>query len=190
MSVTTTRPARPPVAHPGLRVSDGDRERAVEEIKTAFADGRLDKAEMDERLQLAMSARTAADLRHAVADLRGPARPRWTPTWKVDAPVDSGDRVGAAAAHLLTLCGLFMIGPLIMLMSAGRHAPYIRGHAIEALNFHLTVLGATLLLPITIVGILLLPVVWVLAIVLPVVGGCAALLGREFRYPLTVRLVR
>ncbi|GAA4583088.1 hypothetical protein GCM10023194_19450 [Planotetraspora phitsanulokensis] len=178
--------------HPGLRVTDQDRERVVEHVQAAFAEGRLDKDEMDERLHFAMTARTHADLLPIMNDLYG-VRAEFEPEPRFPAgePVpDAGERVGGAAAHLLTFCGLFVVGPLIMLLAGGRTSPYIRRHALEALNFHLTVLGATLLLPFTVIGVVLLPFIWILGFVLSVVGGVAALADGNFRYPLTVRLVK
>ncbi|GAA2793003.1 DUF4870 domain-containing protein [Nonomuraea dietziae] len=71
-----------------------------------------------------------------------------------------------------------------------RPRPYVRRHAMEALNFHLTVVGATILLPFTIIGVVLIPVIWVAAFVLTIVGGVSALAENDFRYPLTLRLVK
>jgi uncharacterized Tic20 family protein len=131
-----------------------------------------------------------ADLYGSRAPAYAPAAPR-AHAGRADAPpADSGDRLGASAAHLLSLCGLFIVGPLLMLLTAGRTSSYVRRHAVESLNFHLTVLGATFLLPFTIVGVILVPVIWILAFVLSVVGGVVALTGGEFRYPLTVRLIK
>jgi uncharacterized Tic20 family protein len=190
---------RPPVPHPQLRVTNQDRELAVEQIKAAFAEGRLDKDEMDERLDLAMNARTYGDLAPIIQDLRpvqyappqAPAQPSMS---RYAAPYagepDGGERVGAAAAHLLSLAGLFVIGPLVMLLAMGRTSPYVRQHAIESLNFHITLIGATILLPFTIIGVVLIPVIWVAAMVLSIVGGISALAGGCFRYPLTLRLIK
>ncbi|WP_169950770.1 DUF1707 and DUF4870 domain-containing protein [Microbispora sp. H11081] len=178
--------------HPQLRVTNQDREHVVEHVKAAYAEGRLDKSEMDERLHLAMTARTHADLVPIMNDLYG-TRPAYVPRPPVHRPAavpDGGDRVGAAASHVFGLMGLFIIGPLLMMVTAGRTSPYIRRHAVEALNFHLTVLGATLLLPLTVVGLVLVPVIWVVGMVLSIVGGVSALAGGEFRYPLTLRLVK
>ncbi|GGO25659.1 DUF1707 and DUF4870 domain-containing protein [Microbispora bryophytorum] len=178
--------------HPQLRVTNQDREQVVEHVKAAYAEGRLDKHEMDERLHLAMTARTHADLVPIMNDLYG-TRPAYVPrppAYRPAAVPAGGDRVGAASSHLFALLGLFVIGPLLMMVTAGRTSPYIRKHAVEALNFHLTVLGATVLLPFTVVGFVLLPVIWVVGLVLCVVGGVSALACTEFRYPLTIRLVK
>lgn len=193
MTVTTPPwPGRAPVPHMHLRVSDQDREQVVDRIKTAYAEGRLDEAEMDHRLGLAMSARTHAELAPLLHDLRG-GYPGPVPAAAAPAqagPGTGGDRVGGAAAHLLGLTGLVVIGPLIMLLAGGRASPYIRRHAVEALNFHLTVLGATVLLPFTIIGAILIPVIWVAWFFLSIVGGLAALGDGGFRYPLTLRVIK
>nr|BFE81999.1 hypothetical protein GCM10020093_046000 [Planobispora longispora] len=60
----------------------------------------------------------------------------------------------------------------------------------EALNFQLTLIGASILLGITFVGAVLIPVLWVAGVVLSIVGGVAALGEGGFRYPFTVRLVK
>ncbi|GIH28574.1 hypothetical protein Aph01nite_68840 [Acrocarpospora phusangensis] len=172
----------------------------VEHVKVAYAEGRLDKDEMDERLHLAMTARTHADLMPIMTDLYGsrpPFIPPPPPLQRMASPVmpqplarDSTDRVVASAAHLISLTGLFIVGPLIMLLTAGKTSPYVRKHAVESLNFHLTVLGASILLPITVVGLILVPFVWVAGIVLAIVGGISALSDSEFRYPFTLRLIK
>ena len=49
--------------------SDADRERVVASLRDHFAEGRLTRAELDERLTVALSARTGGDLRRLMADL-------------------------------------------------------------------------------------------------------------------------
>ena len=49
--------------------SDADRERAVASISGRFTAGPVTRAELDERLTTALSARTAYDLQRLVADL-------------------------------------------------------------------------------------------------------------------------
>jgi hypothetical protein len=50
-------PADPP-SSPALRASDADRDRVIELLRAAIADGRLDPVEFDERLDAALAART------------------------------------------------------------------------------------------------------------------------------------
>ncbi|GAA2869864.1 hypothetical protein GCM10010517_29960 [Streptosporangium fragile] len=173
----------------------------VEHVKTAYAEGRLDKFEFDDRLERAMTARVHGDLMPIMQELYGsrPAHPAPYP-FTANAPsgaayrdvrTDAGsDRLGAAAAHLLPLVGLFAIGPLILMLAAGKTSPYIRRHAVEALNFQLTLLAATVVLAITFVGAVLTPVLWIGGVVMSVIAGVAALGGGDFRYPWTLRMVK
>lgn len=61
-------PADPP-SSPALRASDSDRDRVIELLRAALADGRLDTAEFDERLDAALAARTVDALAPLTADL-------------------------------------------------------------------------------------------------------------------------
>ena len=186
--------------HAGLRVSNQDREQVVEHVKAAYAEGRLDRIDFDDRLERAMTAHVHADLMTIMDELYGSRPPVPAPypfTAGLTMPggqgvraSTGGDRLGAAAAHLLPLTGLLVIGPLIMMLAAGKTSPYIRRHAVEALNFQLTLLGATVVLAITLVGFVLMPVLWIGAAVLSVVGGLAALGEGDFRYPFTLRLIK
>ena len=58
------------------RASDADRERAIDVLKAAFAEGRLTKEEHSERVQRAYDSRTYAELAEVSADL--PAGPLGT----------------------------------------------------------------------------------------------------------------
>ncbi|MGW4347122.1 DUF1707 SHOCT-like domain-containing protein [Streptomyces sp. NPDC004690] len=65
------RPA-PPAARPDpqqLRASDADRERVAEVLRDALAEGRLDMAEFEERLEATYSARTYGELAPITSDL-------------------------------------------------------------------------------------------------------------------------
>jgi len=74
-----------------LRLSDADREAAVERLGEQYAVGRLTKDEFDERSDAVWSARTQGDLAPVFADLpwRSPPapqagsgpRPGWGPRW-------------------------------------------------------------------------------------------------------------
>jgi hypothetical protein len=57
------------VARSELRASHEDRDRVVELLRVSAGDGRLTADELDDRLELAMSARTYGELAKIVADL-------------------------------------------------------------------------------------------------------------------------
>lgn len=54
---------------PGLRASDADRERIVEQLRQHTADGRLTMEEFDQRMSAAYAARTYGDLAELTRDL-------------------------------------------------------------------------------------------------------------------------
>lgn len=49
-------------AGPDMRLSDAERSAAADRLAAHYADGRLDRAELDERLDRAMAAKTRSDL--------------------------------------------------------------------------------------------------------------------------------
>src|SRR5262245_8524532 len=85
---------------PSLRASDRDRDERLVRLHTAFAEGRLTEAELDERIDLVLAARTHADLDRLTADLPGAATSRPV----ADGPrtrVDPGTRGGLAGRWLM-----------------------------------------------------------------------------------------
>ncbi len=54
---------------PAIRASDSDRDAVVQRVQEAFAEGRLDDSEFDERMRAALTARTQAELDVLLADL-------------------------------------------------------------------------------------------------------------------------
>lgn len=71
-----------------LRASDAEREEIAERLRHATAEGRLLPDELDERLGLALTARTHGELQELVADLPPPrpARLRSMPPSRIGAP--------------------------------------------------------------------------------------------------------
>jgi Domain of unknown function (DUF1707) len=67
-AMTDSEPGRE-VARSELRASHEDRDRVVELLRVSAGDGRLTADELDERLELAMTARTYGELAKLVADL-------------------------------------------------------------------------------------------------------------------------
>lgn len=57
------------MADDGLRASHEDRDRVVEVLRVAAGDGRLSPEELDQRIELALTARTYGELSALVADL-------------------------------------------------------------------------------------------------------------------------
>jgi uncharacterized protein len=115
------------------------------------------------------------------------------PAGRHDARDDS--RSFALTAHLSALLTIFVafpfVGPLVILLSR-QDDPFVRGHALEALNFNLTMmlLIVGLLLLIAVVDplpfALLIPVA-VAWLVLICVAATTAGQGKPYRYPLTIR---
>ena len=60
---------------PQMRASDADRDRAVDVLRAAMADGRLTPDEFSERMETALSARTLGELAGLTSDLA--ASPVW-----------------------------------------------------------------------------------------------------------------
>lgn len=108
-----------------LRAADVDRERVVERLRRAQAEGRIDLFEFDERVAAAYAARTYAELTPLTADLPEPApraaRPASpsrpvSPAWPVPPvrPVRSARSGGArrrdgwaVAQRIQLVCWLF-----------------------------------------------------------------------------------
>ena len=61
--------AEEPERRPELRIGDLEREQAVTHLGRAFAEGRLELHEYDERVASAYGAKTASELLHLTADL-------------------------------------------------------------------------------------------------------------------------
>jgi len=70
MSETLTTSGAPPV-----RASDAERDQAAEILRAGYAEGRLNGAELDERLTAAYAAKTLPDLHALTSDLPGAAPP-------------------------------------------------------------------------------------------------------------------
>lgn len=168
--------------HPGaLRVSHAEREPVVERLQQAYAEGRLDKPELDLRLHLAMTAKTHDDLAAVLSDLTPPPAPAPVPAPLADPTAEQ--RLLAALAHVLGIVTLF-VGPLVMMCTRARRSPYVRHHIASALNFQLTLLAVTV---VTLgIGAVAYAVAWAIGLV----AAFLALAGTPFRYPFTLRIAR
>jgi len=66
-------PDRDAVFGPDLRASNADRDVAADMLCAAVADGRLTLAELDERLEGVLAARTLREIARRISDLPGPS---------------------------------------------------------------------------------------------------------------------
>ena len=123
------------------------------------------------------------------------------------APALSADerRMWSVGAHASAGIGAVMggvgsfVGPLVVWLLRREGDPYVAEHALEALNFNITVdlivlvgLFLSLItfgLGLLIVGPVLL-VVGILWLVFTIQGAMAASRGERYRYPMSIRLVR
>jgi uncharacterized Tic20 family protein len=94
---------------------------------------------------------------------------------------------------------LGVIGPLVVLVLKGNESAFVRRHAVESLNFQIS-----LLIYLTVAGIVVIFTLGLALLVIVPVGAMAALLaliaivrgtlaghrGEEFRYPLSLRFVK
>ena len=103
--------------HGCLRASHADRELVIGTLKTAFADGRLDKDELDTRVGQALDARTYAELATATAGI--PAAPAQAPPPRRPArpPVNK-----AAVKRGLAAAGAMIPPALFVTAAYGPHA--------------------------------------------------------------------
>lgn len=111
--------------------------------------------------------------------------------------VSKDDKNLAMLSHLLTLSGYIIplgniIGPLIIFLTKKDQSPFIRLHAVEALNFQISltiyaIVSAVLIF--VFIGFLLLPAIAIVGIVFAIIAAISASEGKTYRYPLTIRLV-
>jgi uncharacterized protein len=172
-----------------VRASDQDRDAVVDRLCAAYADGRLDDADFQQRLDRALRAQHRGELGATLSGLRGPARPR-----PADRPASWSERVWAFTAHLVGLFTSF-IGPLLIFLGVGKSSPYVRAQAAEALNWQISFILLNLVIAtLTVFTIGLAALLWIpVALLWPalvVVAAFAAGLGAPVRPRRVLRLVR
>ena len=82
--------------------------------------------------------------------------------------------------------------PLVIMLTKGKESPFVRRHAVESLNFQISVLiyaAVSAVLVLVLIGIALLLALAVFYVVVVVLATVKAANGQEYRYPLTLRLV-
>lgn len=110
---------------------------------------------------------------------------------------DANAKQWAMIAHLSALVQLLtiptIVGPLVVWLLKKQEHAFIDDQGKEAMNFHLTVLIAALVLSPTLcifIGFILLPLLGIVALIFSVIGGIKANEGIAYRYPWTMRLIK
>src|SRR5262245_46147146 len=112
------------------------------------------------------------------------------------------DRNWAAASHWGTLVAAWFamgfLAPLLIMLTVGNQSPFVRRHAVESLNFQISLLiysAVAVVFSIITIGLGLLIVipaalvVLVAALVFLIQASIKASNGEDYRYPLTLRFV-
>jgi hypothetical protein len=100
-------------AKTALRASDADRDRVIEVLRAAVADGQLDRAEFDERLEAALSSRTLDELAVLTADLTGGPGRSGSPTVQAEDVIRIDKRGGSVRR-----CGRWVVPRRLELRSS------------------------------------------------------------------------
>lgn len=104
----------------------------------------------------------------------------------------SDERLWAMLAHLSEFV-LAIIAPLLILVLLGKRSAFVTDQAKEALNFHITVLIASIVAGLSLlifIGVILLPVVIIGAAVLAIIAAIKSYNGELYRYPVNIRFIK
>ncbi len=106
------------------------------------------------------------------------------------------ERNWALAAHVGTFVAAWLamgfLAPLIIMLMKGNDSAFVRRHAVESLNFQISLLiylVISFVLAFVLVGFLLMAVVGVFALVVIILATVKAANGEDYRYPLCIRMV-
>lgn len=103
--------AERPLPHSQMRPGHADRDKVIDRLQEAFADGRLADEEYDERLQRALSAKTFGELAALTRDIPGDRLPQ-PMSGRFPAPATRKPDMRPVAAAALGGAGYFGFGPL------------------------------------------------------------------------------
>lgn len=174
-----------------LLVTDNQRDRVTEFLQQAYADGRIDRLDFDNRVDQALSARTREDLNRAydgIAHLPL-ASTAIRPAAYRQLPV-AGSTAAAGLAHWLAVPAP-ILGPLAIYLFAARGTP-TRREAAKSLNFNVVMMGLIMVLGIASNFVSMLnpitgfaTLVWVMV---NVVAGLKAYNGEDWTDPISARV--
>jgi uncharacterized protein len=110
------------------------------------------------------------------------------------------ERTWSAVAHIGTLLAawiaLGLLCPLVVWLMYRDRSEFVRRHALESLNFQISLLiylAVSVVVGIVTFGLalfVLLPALGIFALVVIIMATVAAARGDDYRYPLSIRMVR
>jgi uncharacterized Tic20 family protein len=112
---------------------------------------------------------------------------------------DKSEYTWAAMCHLAALAGFFLpivgniVGPLVVWLIKKNEMPFVDRQGKEALNFQISVtiyLIASFILWLVIIGMLLTIGIAIAALVFTIIAAVKSSNGEDYRYPLTIRLIK
>ena len=106
------------------------------------------------------------------------------------------ERNWALASHVGTFVAAWFamgfLAPLVIMLVKGKDSAFVRRHAVESLNFQISLLiylVATAILWLIVIGIFLTIAVGIFALVVIIMATMAASNGQDYRYPLNIRII-
>jgi hypothetical protein len=109
------------------------------------------------------------------------------------APANSSDKALIILSHLSAIIGVGLILPFIVWLVKKNESDLVSAHAVEALNFHLSLLIYVICaIPLcaVLIGIPVLIALGIGSVVLAIIAAVKASDGGFYRYPLTIRMVK
>ena len=101
----------------------------------------------------------------------------------------SDEKTLAILSHVLTFIAP-VLAPLIIYLVKKDDSDFVRQHALESLNFQITVVILVIVLIVSLIGILFVWAVGLIATVLVIVATIKASEGKLYKYPLNIRLIK
>ena len=167
-------------------ISDTAREKAIELVQRAYAEGRINEPELEHRLDLILEAGSQQQLRLAVADL--PAPPQTLASAQSLAAVPRPTTSSTDMAALIHFSGLFSgpIGPGLAWLATKKNSTVNR-EAAKALNYQiLAVAGFAVAMLLSIIGFGIPAVLWSAGcLALTIISAVKASRGEDWENPLT-----
>lgn len=101
----------------------------------------------------------------------------------------SDEKTLAILSHVLTFIAP-VLAPLIIYLVKKDDSDFVRQHALESLNFQISVVIIVILLIVSLIGLLIVWAVGLIATILVIVATIKASEGKLYRYPMSIRLIR